>query len=434
MARSIDLWGFRVDLGPHRFFSKDPEVNALWLEMAGADHHLVDRLTRIYYRDDFYEYPIRGFASLRRLGLVEAGRCLASYGRARLHRGDDSASFETWVVHQFGRRLFEIFFKSYSEKLWGMPCTELDVDFARQRIKRLSLREVIVDMFRRRDTSSVHRSLIDRFPYPNGGTGMIYERMAAGVEARNGRVFLNTQIRHIEFEGNRAIGLRLADGTLRRYDAVISTMPLTLLAKQLPSLTAGEQRAIDSLTFRSTILVYLHIDAADLFADNWIYVHAPELAVGRITNFNNWGPGLNAGARTTAIAMEYWCNEDEVGLLADADLIARATRELAATSFARGATVIGGHVVRIPRCYPVYRRGYKRELDTIIGAFRRVEGLHVIGRYGAFKYNNQDHSMLMGLRAAQNVLGRNPPHDLWSINADDGEYHEENLVSAPLFD
>lgn len=418
MCRSFELWGQTVDVGPHRFFSSDARVNRLWLEVIGKDYRMVDRLSRILYRDKFFHYPLRAGDALANLGVVEAARCVASYGRARLSPPDPS-TFEGWVVGRFGRRLFEIFFQTYSEKLWGIRCDELDADFAAQRIKKLSLLEAAkAAVFGSR--GSEHKTLLDRFAYATGGTGELYERMATEIRAR-GTIALSTPVRSVE-----GTSIRTEDDVVHPFDHVISSMPLTLLASRLPNVPERVIAATKALTFRNTILVFLEVDSPRLFDDQWLYIHSPELLTGRISNFRNWVPELYRDKRTTILTLEYWCQEsDEIWTRDDADLVALATRELAHTGLAGSSKVLQGKVVRVPRCYPIYRRGYRDHVAVIEQHLRGRPELQVIGRYGSFKYNNQDHSILMGLLAAENVTGA--AHDLWRVNSDD-TYQEAAII------
>ncbi len=430
MCRSFQLWDQTVDLGPHRFFSSDPDVNRLWLEMAGDDFRMVDRLTRIYYRGRFFHYPLRLSNVVRQMPLRDAVGCLGSYCREHVapsqQRGRP-ASFESWVTTNFGRRLFEIFFKTYSEKLWGLPCTELDADFAVQRIKRFSLGQAITHMLHVGRTQ--HKTLVDRFAYPTGGTGMIYERMAAHVERLGGRIHLHAPVREIIHRKRRLQGLRLADGRLVSSDHVISSMPLTHLVRGLGAVPSAVEEAAARLQFRNTILVYLHVFPPNPFRDQWIYVHAPELQTGRITNFRNWVPELCRSAANSILALEYWCyDHDGIWVETDEQLVGRATAELAATRLVDPSRVHGGHVIRVRRSYPVYRLGYRAVLQPVVDYLSGFDNLWAIGRYGSFRYNNQDHSILMGLRAAENVLN-GAGHDLWSVNTGD-EYQESAALTT----
>jgi protoporphyrinogen oxidase len=431
LARSLDLWGQRVDLGPHRFFSTDARVNRLWLDVVGRDYRMVDRLTRIFYQGRYYHYPLQLTDVLFKLGPINAARCLASYAKEKLFPSfprQEQRSFETWVVHRFGRRLFEAFFKSYSEKLWGISCNDLDADFAAQRIKKFSLGEAVKRAISPQRAIQ-HTTLVDRFAYPLAGTGSVYERMARRVGALGGAMHLQSPVRRVLHDDFNVTGIELVDGRQVACDHVISTMPLTLLVRGLGAVPCDVQAAVDALKFRNTVLVYLHVDATALFPDQWIYVHAPEFGMGRITNFRNWVPELYGDSRTTILAVEYWCWEtDPLWREPDAAMVDRATCELRATKLLGEAPVLAGHVVRVPRCYPVYERGYRAHVERIIAYLRDFRGLTAIGRYGAFKYNSQDHSILMGILATENLL-ENRNHDLWAVNADYDSYQEDALIS-----
>lgn len=428
MARSFDLWGSKVDLGPHRFFSKDPHVNQFWQKWVGREYHHVDRLTRIFYNGKFYDYPLKAFNALRNMGPVEAGHCMTSYilQKLRAQPAGTDATFEDWVTRRFGSRLYSMFFKTYSEKLWGIPCDKLDADFAAQRIKKFSLGEAVLKatgLSRQR-----HATLIDRFTYPDNGCGAPYERMAAAFLDRGGRLALNIPVKRVLHTNHTVHGLELLDGHTERFDHVVSTMPLTALMRGLEGLPPAVAAAASQLGYRNTILVYLRLEGENLFPDQWLYIHEASLKTGRITNFNNWG--LSSVPGQTILALEYWCDDaDPLWTAEDAPLIDRAMREVTLTGLTKGAAITAGHVVRIHRCYPIYRCGYQQHLKVLTDHLRQFSGLSVIGRYGAFKYNNQDHSILMGLLCAENLLADNPAHDLWSINTD-YEYHEEAEAHA----
>lgn len=428
MSRSMQMWGQTVDLGPHRFFSNDARVNRLWLEVVQGDYVMVDRLTRIFYDKRFFNYPLEPANALKNLGPTRAAACLLSYMKAKLagrRASNEAETFETWVVNRFGRRLFETFFKSYSEKLWGISCQELDADFAAQRIKKLSLAEVIKNACRL--GKGKHRTLVDRFAYPIGGTGIVYERMAEGIDAV-GEVRLNCPVKRVVTNGKTVTAVELADGRVSECDHVVSTMPLTHLVKGLDNTPREVLEATRKLTFRNTIVVYLHVDATDLFPDQWVYVHSPDLQLGRITNFRNWAPQLYGGSDKTIVALEYWCNDgDETWQADDEQLVHLGTEEIRATGLIGDAEVIDGHVVRVPKCYPVYKSGYRDHLAVVTDYLDSIDRLTPIGRYGAFKYNNQDHSILMGLLAADQILHQKEGN-LWSINTDYESYQEAAVI------
>lgn len=425
MARTIPLWGQWVDLGPHRFFSADPRVNGLWQGVVGPRYDMVDRLTRIFYRGTFFLYPLKAGNALGGLGWAEALRCIASYGLARLRPEPDVSTFEAWVVNRFGRRLYEIFFKSYSEKLWGIPCRELDADFAAQRIKKLSLFEAIrAAVF---GGGQRHKTLVDQFAYPHGGCGSVYEDMASEIRARGGTILLDCPVRAVELGPDGAARIALSNGESHGFDHVISSMPITTLVEGLGA--PAEIRAhAAQLRFRNTILVYLRISGANPFPDQWIYVHSPDLRMGRITNFRNWVPAITRGEADTILCLEYWANDDDpMWRESDDSLGALASAEIVRAGLVDRAAVVDAAVVRVGRSYPVYSAGYRAHLAPVERFLAAQPGLSVIGRYGAFKYNNQDHSILMGLLAADNIAN-GAGHDLWAVNTDD-EYQEAAQVT-----
>jgi protoporphyrinogen oxidase len=430
LSRSFELWGQTVDLGPHRFFSNDLRVNKLWLEVIGKDYAMIDRLTRIYYKKKFFNYPLKPANALKNMGVITAINCVASYMKEKVwpsFRADQNETFESWVVGRFGRKLFEMFFKSYSEKLWGIPCDKLDADFAAQRIKKFSLGEAIKGALG--IGKGKHKTLVDQFAFPLQGTGVVYERMADYVRTHGGEVHLKTPVRRVIHENKKVTGLELADGTQKQFDQVISTMPFTQLVKGLGELPAEVQLGVDSLKFRNTVLIYLNVQAIDLFKDQWLYVHSPDLGTGRVTNFRNWVPELYGKSPNSILALEYWCyDEDPLWTQPDAELIERAKTEIRSTGLVGKANIDLGHVVRIKRCYPVYSTGYKKHLDPVVKFVSSFDGLIPIGRYGSFKYNNQDHSILMGLLAAENIL-ENKGHDLWSVNTDYSTYQEAAVIT-----
>ncbi|MEO1434336.1 MAG: FAD-dependent oxidoreductase [Bacteroidota bacterium] len=429
MARSIELWDQIVDIGPHRFFSNDNRVNQVWLEVAGKDYEMVDRLTRIYYKKRFFYYPLKVFNALKNLGPWRALLCMLSYFKERLSPTKQDGTFESWVTNRFGRRLFEIFFKTYSEKLWGISTKELDSDFAAQRIKKLSLFGAIINALMA-GRGNKHKTLVDQFAYPIKGTGMIYDRMAESIEQNGGRVLLKTPVEKVHTENGKAKGVSLKDGSFEAYDQVISSMPLTLLVNRMEETPQPVKDAVNSLKFRDTVLVYLKVEGQDLFPDNWLYVHSPELRMGRVTNFRNWVPQLYGDESSTILCLEYWCyrEEDEFWKWDDQKLIELAKDEIRQTGLIGQTDISDGFVFRIPRCYPVYSTGYKDRLKPVEDYLKTIEDLQVIGRYGAFKYNNQDHSILMGLLAAQALI-KNEKQDLWSINTDYESYQEASVIT-----
>ncbi len=428
LSKSLDLWGQRVDLGPHRFFSQDTRINSLWLEVVEDRYDIVDRQTRIYYNRKFFDYPIRAFNALAGLGIFEAARCLFSYMMERFFPARDTSTFEGWVTSRFGKRLYTIFFKTYSEKLWGIPCTELDSDFAAQRIKKLSLMEAIKNALRQ-GKGNTHATLVEQFAYPIGGTGRVYETMQEKIEARGGKIWLEKGVERVLTSEGKVTSIELEDGRVSTYDHVISTMPISLLVERLPEVPESVVKNSKKLTFRNTILVYLKVNRTDLFSDQWLYIHEPSVMVGRVTNFRNWLPSVYGASGASVLCLEYWCYfEDDLWKRDHEELIKIAGEEIVRTGLVGPGEVKDGHVVRLPRCYPVYFSGYREVIRPVEQYLSSVEGLHVIGRYGAYKYNNQDHSILMGIRASENIL-EDAGHDLWSINTDYEVYQESSFIT-----
>ncbi len=426
MARSFELWETQVDLGPHRFFSGDSRVNALWYDLVGPDFKMVDRLTRIFHGGEFFDYPLRPMNALARLGVVESARCMLSYaGQTVTNRftTPKKESFEDWVVSAFGRRLFEIFFRDYSEKLWGISCDELDVDFAAQRIQRFSLGRAVLSALGLERV--IHKTLVHRFPHPLEGAGVVYERMAARIREHGGVIHLNRPISGLGKDGRSLVQ---TDGTTATYDHIVSTMPLTALCRTLPDLPDGLLRSLDQLEYRNTILIYLRVDHPDLFPDQWLYIQSPEVRLGRVTNFRNWPNGKSTPGGHSILALEFWDNADgDLWNSPDEALVKLAGEEIRQIGLLRGAEIKDATVVRVPKCYPVYRKGYRVWLAEIVSHLRAHHPhLSLIGRYGAFKYNNQDHSILMGILAAENISGE-AEHDLWEVNTDYQSYQEGSV-------
>lgn len=429
MAKTIDLWGQKIDLGPHRFFSNDTRINKLWLEVVGKDYKMVDRLTRIYYKNKFYYYPLKPFDALFKLGIGTATVCLMSFFKEKIAPTKLDGTFENWVTNRFGYKLFSIFFKTYSEKLWGISCKELDADFAAQRIKKLSLWEAVIGALKG-NKSNKHKTLVDQFAYPLEGTGMVYERMAKYVSEHNGTVYLNTSVKRIIAENNVAKSIELENGIIESYDHIISSMPFTQMVTRLPEVPENIKQLAFSLKFRNTILVYLKIEGQNLFPDNWLYIHSTDVMTGRITNFSNWVPEINGNQKETIVVLEYWCyDEDDLWNEPDITLIDRAKKEIKITGLVCNEIILEGYVHKIKSCYPVYSKGYKERLKPIEDYLTTVNNLSIIGRYGAFKYNNQDHSILMGYLAAENIVnGAN--YNLWDINTDYEDYQEKSTITA----
>lgn len=427
MAKTIELWGQLIDLGPHRFYSNDPRVNQIWLEVVGENYDMVDRLTRIYYKNTFFDYPLTISNARKGLGIVEAFHCVASYVTATIAPAIDELTFENWVVNRFGRRLFEIFFKSYSEKLWGISCQELDAEFAAQRIRKLSLFEAVKSAILKHSVTK-HKTLADQFAYAFNGTGSAYESMATRITALGGTIHLNTPVKAIvPCQNGDGATLETFSGQRMAFNHVISSMPITDLVVNMGAPDTIRECA-SMLQFRNTILVFLEINGSSPFPDQWIYIHSPDLKTGRITNFSNWLPSIKRSASNTILCLEFWCSDqDDLWHMDEQSLVSLGTREAYSTTLLLKGSVLNGKVVKLPKCYPVYSRGYRKVLEPIEKYLAGFASLSLIGRYGSFKYNNQDHSILMGLLAAENIIG-DAKHDLWQINTD-YDYQESSIIT-----
>jgi protoporphyrinogen oxidase len=433
IARTVEYKGFRFDIGGHRFFTKVGPINDLWHAMLGPDMLTRPRLSRIHYGGRFFDYPLRPLNALRGLGLINSGRVLLSYLWSQIHPNRPEVSFEDWVSNRFGRRLYEIFFKTYTEKVWGMPCREIGAQWASQRIKGLSLRTALTDMLFRRYRAAGKgqiKTLIEQFEYPRLGPGMMWEAFQRFLEERGHPVTLGADVGRLFHEDGvvRAIEYEHGGRTHRMpVAAVISTMPLRHLVRSLvPAAPPRVQEAATRLKYRDFLTVALMIDEPHLFPDNWIYVHDEGVKLGRVQNFKNWSPDMVPDQSKTCLGLEYFCFEgDGLWTMADADLIELGRRELAAIGLADPAKVVDGAVVRMPKAYPVYDQGYEEAVDIVKEYLAGFSNLQAAGRNGMHKYNNQDHSMVTAILAARNLTGRstNP----WAVNSDD-DYHEEGVV------
>ena len=431
LASTQTYKGFSFDMGGHRFFSKVAEVRKIWHEVLGDDFLRRPRLSRIYYDGKFFRYPLQPVDALRGLGFWKSVLVALSYGCSQVFPYREERTFEQWVTNRFGRRLFRTFFEAYTEKVWGIPCSELKAEWAAQRIKDLSLKTVLLNMFVKPRTTV--KTLIEEFHYPRLGPGMMWGAVRDEVERRGGVVRLRSEVRRITRTGSRIDAVVIAVGSQEEVISgtdFISSMPLTEFVKRLdPPAPADVVAAADELKYRDFVTVVLIVDRAEIFRDNWIYVHDPEVKVGRIQNFKNWSPDMVPAPHQTALGLEYFCNEgDELWTAVDHDLIERGKREVAQLGLARVEEITDGCVVRVPKAYPVYDSDYREHLQTIRAFVEKFENFQTIGRNGLHRYNNQDHAMVTGLLAARNVAlaQRN---DVWSVNTDE-DYHEEIREAA----
>ncbi|MEO0458836.1 MAG: NAD(P)/FAD-dependent oxidoreductase [Cyanobacteria bacterium P01_A01_bin.114] len=428
ISRTETYKGYRFDIGGHRFFTKIGEVQQVWKEILGDEFIKVPRLSRIYYNQKFFDYPLSIPNTLKNLGPVTSLMIGLSYLKAklktRLQPGQEAENFEDWVSERFGKRLYGTFFKTYTEKVWGMPCTEIQAEWAAQRIKGMSLKKAVIDAV---VGSSDAKTLIKEFDYPIYGPGMMWERCQQIIEQRGSAVHLNTQVTRVEHEHNRIQKVIIQTGdqtSTLEAEQFISSMPITALARCLdPAPPEAVLKAARSLKYRDFLIVPIIIDQTDLFPDNWIYIHSPAFRVGRIQNFKNWSPAMVPDPSKTCLGMEYFCSEgDDIWTRSDADLIALAGKEIAGLGLIPAhAKVEDGTVIRQRKAYPVYDANYRDHLDVVRAYLEQFENLQTVGRNGMHRYNNQDHSMMAGLLAAKNVLGE--LHDIWDINTEKS-YHE----------
>jgi len=437
LARTVEHKGYRFDIGGHRFFSKNEEVEGLWTEILGDQMLTRGRLSRIYYRGRFFAYPIKAANALWNLGPVEAVRCLASYARARIQPVKNPRNLEEWVRNQFGWRLFSIFFKTYTEKVWGISTKELSADWAAQRIKSLDLwvviRTALVPGRKSGRRGEIVTTLIDRFRYPRLGPGQMWERVAEISAAKGHPILLGRSVEKISHEDGAvtSVTTRTADGGAETHRGThfISSIPMReLVAKLEPPAPERVRRAADSLSYRDFISIALMINRADVFPDNWIYIHDPGVRVGRIQNFKNWSPDMVPDQSKTCLGLEYFCFEgDGLWSMKDPDLIALATEELGRLGICSAAEIFEGVVVRQHKAYPVYDDSYQEHVAVVRDYFATaLPNMHLAGRNGMHKYNNQDHSMMTALLVARNIADGSPL-DPWKVNAD-AVYHEDIRV------
>ena len=423
LAQTVEIDGYRFDLGGHRFFTKSPEVETLWREVMGEEFLLRPRRSRIYWHGKLLEYPLEARDVIRQLGPVELCRAGLSYTWAAATPNGAEETFEDWVSNRFGRRLYELFFKSYTEKVWGVPTTAIRAEWAAQRIKGVSFftaaRSALLG-----DKGKEVRSLIQEFHYPRYGPGQMWEAMAGSIQENGGRVNLNEPVVQLEIEGRR---VRAVETTAGRYEPrhVISSLPLrTTVSITDPAPPERVKLAAQGLRYRDFLTVALVLDGEDLFPDNWIYIHEPGVQVGRIQNYRSWSPWMVPDPDKACVGLEYFCFEgDSLWTKSDAALVELATEELAALRLADPSKVERGYVVRVPKAYPMYDETYAERVATIREWLDPIENLQQVGRNGLHRYNNSDHSMLTAIRAVENYLS-GADHDIWMVNIDSA-YHEE---------
>jgi len=426
IARTENYKGFHFDMGGHRFYTKSKEVEHFWWEILSDDFLLRPRLSRIYYEKKFFDYPLKPLNALAGLGILQSAMVGLSYLRWQVFPYKQEESFEEWVTNRFGRRLFETFFKSYTEKVWGISTSELKAEWAAQRIKNLDLRSALVNMFIKNGNSIT--SLIEEFHYPRRGPGMLWTKVKEKIECSGGSVKLDSNVVGFKRSGFRIESVIVSnDGREELIEGTefISSMPIPAFIEGLdPPAPKHVQDAASHLKFRDFLTVCLIVDQKDLFPDNWIYIHYPEVKVGRIQNFKNWSPEMVPDQSKTSLGLEYFCNQgDELWNMPDEDLIELGSREVEKIKLAKYEDVVDGAVFRVENTYPVYDSDYKGHLATVREYLEKFENFQTIGRNGLHRYNNQDHAMLTGMLAVRNMV-LNEKNDLWVVNAEQ-EYLEQ---------
>jgi protoporphyrinogen oxidase len=434
ISRTVEHEGYRFDIGGHRFFSKSKAVVDLWNEILPDDFIQRPRMSRIYYEGKFYSYPLRAFEALRNLGVLRSTACMLSYLKYKLFPIREVKSFEDWTTNQFGKKLYSIFFKTYTEKVWGMPCNEMSADWAAQRIKGLSLWGAVVDGLKRslglnkrpNDGQGV-KTLLETFRYPRLGPGMMWDAARDRIEAKGGQVLMGHALERLAADGQG--GWRMTaegpGGTQVITAAhVVSSAPMRELAVRIDPLPATLLEA-SRLKYRDFLTVALMIKSDDLFPDNWIYIHDSKVQVGRVQNFRSWSPEMVPDAGVACVGLEYFCFEfDGLWSSSDEDLVELAKREMAILGLCNPADVIGGAVVRQEKAYPVYDEDYAANVAAMRAELEaKHPTLHLVGRNGMHRYNNQDHAMMTAMLTVENILAGKRLYDTWCVN-EDAEYHE----------
>ena len=434
ISRTVERNGWRFDIGGHRFFTKVDEVYQIWDEILESDDFLLrPRMSRIYYKKKFYDYPLKASNALFNLGIFEAIRCVLSYFYVRIKPPKNQDNFENWVAARFGWRLYNIFFKTYTEKVWGVDASTIGSDWASQRIKNLSLMKAILNAFQINKSGEIITTLIDKFKYPKYGPGMMWETAYKKLLDMGHDIKLNKRVSEIVKENNYYLVIT-KDGEQFKAENILSSMPLAHLPKTIkpsPSdevLTSGE-----NLKFRDFLSVALVINAEDAFPDNWVYIHEPDVKVGRVQNYGSWSPFMVKEGKT-CLGLEYFVNiGDELWSMEDEKLIALATEELEKLSLINKNSTLEGYVVRMPKAYPVYDLKYSENIANISDWLsEKHKSIYPIGRNGMHRYNNQDHSMMTAVKSVRNIV-LNEVNDIWKINVEE-DYHEEISTgrSAPV--
>jgi len=435
IRRDTDYGEFKFDIGGHRWFTKNDELNNLFKEVVDDELLWVNRLSRIYSFDGkWIDYPLKMGSALRAIGPITAAKAIADYGRAQAEQKispHEIKSMRDAYVLQYGETLYKLFFETYSEKVWGMPCDQLSADWVSQRTKGMSLMTAVKDAVIPSKGAVV--SLIDEFMYPRDGFGRFSERMADKIVESGNEIRLKTPVEKILLDGNRVTGIRVRTengSEVIEGENFISSIPLTVLCKITdPPAPAEVLAAADSLTFRDIITVNVMFKKRQISVDTWVYVHDKNILFGRFHEPKNWSPAMVPNDEFTSLVVEYFCTKgDRIWQMSDEQLVNQTVKHLVEDMhLVEPEEVIGGFTVRATKAYPTYDLDYKAPLGAMKDYIHGIENLQYIGRGGSFRYNNTDHSIETGMLAAKNLLGEH--HDLEDVNADN-EYHEMKKVAA----
>ena len=432
ISRTVDRNGWKFDIGGHRFFTKVDEVYEIWDEMLDKEDFIMrPRMSRIYYNGKFFDYPLKASNALFNLGIVEAIRCVFSYIYIRIFPLKNIDNFETWVASRFGWRLYNIFFKTYTEKVWGVPANTIGADWASQRIKNLSLGKAIMNALLPKRNSEIITTLIDEFKYPKLGPGMMWDSASSRLINNGHEIIFNSRVEKIK-KLETGYEVTTTNGDVFLCDALFSSMPLAHLPSTIdPKPSTEVIRAGENLKFRDFLTVALVVDEKFAFPDNWVYIHEPHVKVGRVQNYGSWSPYLVKDGKT-CLGLEYFVTKnDELWDSTDEELINLAISELEELKLIEKNSTNEGYVVRMPKAYPVYDLNYKENIDKIKNWLLKYHpNLYPMGRNGMHRYNNQDHSMMTAVKSVRNFV-LDEKNNIWGINVDDG-YHEEGVIERSV--
>ena len=421
ICRTLNYNGYLFDIGGHRFLTRSKEIQSLWHEIEGNDLLKIKRVSRIYYKKKFFSYPLTFPDTVIKLGVGESFFCLLSYLWRKIFPYSGQENFERWVINNFGDRLYRTFFKTYTEKVWAVPCKDISAEWARQRIRGLSLKAAIKNVFFK---GSKHqpKTLSEQFYYPKTGPGEFYKRLKELVASKNAQFMFNRRAWKIKHDGSEICSVSVIneiDGSREdiRSGYLFSSIPLPELIRSLDPLPPkAVLDAASRLSFRDFITVNVIMDTEDVFSDQWIYVQDPDVRMGRIQNYKNWSPAMVPDWKKTSLGLEYFCNKDDaLSSMNDVDLIAFALSELEKLGIAGREHYISGFVVRQENAYPLYSLNYEKDVSVLMGYLAGFRNLQSMGRGGLFRYDNSDHALLTGIYAARNFLGQGE-YDLLALN------------------